>query len=207
MDPLIPMDRPKGRGGCTGKSKRTMQLCNAPAVKGTEKCPSHAGKSLAKAKAEGAVRAEVMAWGLGDATVDPGEVLLRLVTQSAARAEMYANTIAELVIDKHAGDLNKALTGDSYTATEDGESRKTGEYIRAMARLEAEERDRCAAMATKAIAAGLAERQVRIAERQAAQVLIVMRALAARLGHDPHSAQVTEAIQAELTVLAGGFAA
>jgi hypothetical protein len=206
LDPLIPMNQPKGRGGCTSKSKRTMKLCNAPAVKGTEKCPSHAGKSLAKAKAEGAVRAEVMAWGLGDATVDPGEVLLRLVTQSAARAEMYANAIAELV-DDHDGDLRKALTGDTYTVTEDGDSAKTGEYIRAMARLEAEERDRCAAMATKAIAAGLAERQVRIAERQAAQVLVVMRALAARLGHDPHSTQVTEAIQAELRVLAGGLAA
>jgi hypothetical protein len=42
----------------------------------------------------------------------------------------------------------------------------TGEAIRGLADLEAKERERCANFATKAIAAGLAERTVRIAERQ-----------------------------------------
>jgi hypothetical protein len=42
-----------------------------------------------------AVRAEVWSWGLGDTTVDPGDVLLRLVTQSAARAERYAMLLGE----------------------------------------------------------------------------------------------------------------
>jgi hypothetical protein len=42
-----------------------------------------------------AVRAEVMNWGLGDTTVDPGEVLLPLVTQSAAQAERYAMLLEE----------------------------------------------------------------------------------------------------------------
>jgi hypothetical protein len=36
-----------------------------------------------------------MSWGLGDTNVDPGEVLLRLVTQSAARAERYAMLLEE----------------------------------------------------------------------------------------------------------------
>jgi hypothetical protein len=36
-----------------------------------------------------------MNWGLGDTKVDPGEVLLRLVTQSAARTEMYARLLEE----------------------------------------------------------------------------------------------------------------
>jgi hypothetical protein len=42
-----------------------------------------------------AVRAELLGRGLGDSTVDPGEVLLRLVTQSAARAERYAMLLEE----------------------------------------------------------------------------------------------------------------
>jgi hypothetical protein len=46
-------------------------------------------------KAKAAVRAEVLGWGLGDTNVDPGEVLLRLVTQSAARAERYALLLEE----------------------------------------------------------------------------------------------------------------
>jgi hypothetical protein len=36
-----------------------------------------------------------MSWGLGDTKVDPGEVLLRLVTQSAARAERCALLLEE----------------------------------------------------------------------------------------------------------------
>jgi hypothetical protein len=42
-----------------------------------------------------AFRAELLGWGLGDATADPGEVLLRLVTQSTARAERYAILLEE----------------------------------------------------------------------------------------------------------------
>lgn len=41
------------------------------------------------------LRAEVVSSGLGDSTVDPGETLLRLVTQSAARAERYAMLLEE----------------------------------------------------------------------------------------------------------------
>ena len=41
----------------------------------------------------------------------------------------------------------------------------TGEAIRGLADLEAKERERCANFASKAVAAGLAERTVRIAER------------------------------------------
>jgi hypothetical protein len=42
----------------------------------------------------------------------------------------------------------------------------TGDAIRGLADLEAKERERCANFASKAVAAGLAERTVRIAERQ-----------------------------------------
>jgi hypothetical protein len=49
----------------------------------------------------------------------------------------------------------------------------TGEAIRGLADLEAKERERCANFATKAIAAGLAERTVRVAERQG-QLMVEM---------------------------------
>jgi hypothetical protein len=48
-------------------------------------CRWHGG-AAGQVKAKAAVRAEVLNWGLGDSHVDPGEVLLRLVNQSAARA-------------------------------------------------------------------------------------------------------------------------
>jgi hypothetical protein len=55
----------------------------------------------------------------------------------------------------------------------------TGEAIRGLADLEAKERERCANFATKAIAAGLAERTVRVAERQG-QLMVEMVQVALR---------------------------
>jgi hypothetical protein len=49
----------------------------------------------------------------------------------------------------------------------------TGEAVRGLADLEAKERERCANFATKAIAAGLAERTERVAERQG-QLMVEM---------------------------------
>lgn len=161
--------------GCHGHKdrQRTVPCRNYPR-KGINVCTAHGGNAP-QVRVKAAVRAEVLSWGLGDSTVDPGETLLRLVTQSAWRANRYATEI-ERVVDEADGDLHKALIGDTYTVDLDGRAVKTGEYIRAMTRLEAEERDRCANFATKAIAAGLAERQVRLAERQ---VEVVARALIA----------------------------
>jgi hypothetical protein len=49
----------------------------------------------------------------------------------------------------------------------------TGEAMRGLADLEAKERERCANFASKAVAAGLAERTVRVAERQG-QLMVEM---------------------------------
>jgi hypothetical protein len=79
---------------CTAISKQTKQQCKAKAIPGGTVCRWHGG-AAGQVKAKAAVRAELIGWGLGDATVDPGEVLLRLVTQSAARAERYAMLLEE----------------------------------------------------------------------------------------------------------------
>ena len=57
------------------------------------------------------------------------------------------------------------MVGNTYGAAKDIGVYVTGEAIRGLADLEAKERDRCGSFATKAIAAGLAERIVRVAER------------------------------------------
>jgi hypothetical protein len=79
---------------CKALSKQTGKQCKRKAIPGGEVCHWHGGAAK-QVKARAGVRAEVMAWGLGDSHVDPGEVLLRLVTQSAARAEMYARLLQE----------------------------------------------------------------------------------------------------------------
>jgi len=192
--------------------------CKNPAISGGDVCRNHGG-SIKRVKQKALVRAEVTKWGLGDAHIDPAEVLLRLVSQSAARAEFYGHLLQEayeaaerlrvgheardLLIDNTVDedgmpasvaqareDLDRifntggvaALIGRTYSDAHDGSIYVTGEQIRGLADLEAKERDRCANFATKAVAAGLAERQVRLAERQGAMILQVLTAVFDELG-------------------------
>ena len=159
---------------CTGH-KSNGDPCGNHAIAGGTVCRYHGGASR-HVRAKAAVRAEVMAWGLGDTTVDPGEILLRLVSQSAARAEQYAVELEQFV-ERHGG-IEQAMIGDTLVLDKDGGAVKVGEYVRGLAQLEAAERDRCAGFAAKAVAAGLAERQVRLAEKQAE---IVIKAVEAAL--------------------------
>ena len=222
--------------GSFGGRRKDGERCEAPAVAGTRRCRLHGGKPLAKAKAEGAMVLELRRWGLdGHSTMrDAGEVLLRLVTQSACRVEIYSQLLGEAYdaaerlrqahaagdlilrpegmgqdvpgLDEHdqpftdepqvqaaRADLERifatggvgALIGVKRNADRFGRLFDTEEAIRGLARLEADERDRCANFAAKAIAAGLAERQVRLAEQQAALIVGMIRSLLAELSLSP----------------------
>ena len=159
-------------------SARTTQgnPCKKWAVKGTNVCLAH-GAAAPQVRNKANVVAEAMAWGFTDKTLDPGEVLLRLLTQSSMRAQRYAQELEELV--EESPSLREALVADVWVQPDHGDAYKAGEYIRGLAQLEAQERDRCANFATKAIAAGLNERMVRVAEQQGQMLAaIVMKALA-----------------------------
>lgn len=198
--------------------KGTESRCKNWPLKGGAVCRSHGGNAP-QVKAKAAVRAELMAWGLDAPTVDPGETLLKLVSQSAARAQRYsalveeayeaaerlrtAHAAGELLItqdgysldedgrEESAGaqqareDLDRifttggvsALIGNTYAASATGSVYATGEAIRGLVTLEAQERERCANWCVKAIAAGLAERTVRLAERQGALIADLLRAV------------------------------
>jgi len=163
---------------CTGTVKSTGARCKKSAIEGGTVCRFHGG-AAPQVKAKAAVRAEVLSWNLGGAGDDPGDVLLRLVTQSRIRVERYAASIEAKITEgqKQYGDgftLEAILVGSTYF-----EGQKTGEYIRGLIQLEAQERDRLAGFASKAIAAGLAERQVRMAERQGEMLAAVLLAVIA----------------------------
>jgi hypothetical protein len=79
-------------------------------------------------------------------------------------APLYTSSVVSQRVDKP-GPIRPA-DPEQRAATEDGELYKRGEYIRGLAVLEAQERDRCANFATKAVAAGLAERTGCVAYRQ-----------------------------------------
>lgn len=180
---------------CVARNRAGTQ-CGNYAIPGGTVCKIHGGSTghiAAKAK----VRAELESWGLDAPTVDPGQTLLRLVSQSAARAERYAQELFAKLADDEDGALRKALVADVWILDLEGESHKAGEYVRALAKLEAEERDRCANFCRIAIAAGLAERQVRLAERQGQLIAEVLRTV---MG-DPELG-LTEAQKAALPAVA-----
>ena len=220
---------------CKAISKNSGKQCKRKAIPGGTVCRYHGGGAQ-QVKAKAAVRAELLGWGLGDTTVDPGEVLLRLVTQSAARAERYAMLLeeayeaAERLKQSHdAGaqidapgdeladtaetarrDLDRifntggvaALVGNTYGAAKDVGVYVTGEAIRGLADLEAKERERCANFATKAVAAGLAERQVRLAERQGELLAQVIRGVLDELGLSAEQKQLVPEVVRRHLVLA-----
>lgn len=169
--------------------------CDNTAVAGGTVCTMHGG-AAPQVAAKAAVRAEVQAWGLGDATVDPGEILLRLVSQSARRAERYAAELEAHVAESD--NLRAALVAQAW-----GEFGPTGEYIRGLAMVEAQERDRCATFAAKAVAAGLAERTVRLAERQGDIIADLVLALFDDLDlSDEQREAAPDVIRRHLTLLA-----
>jgi hypothetical protein len=144
-------------------------------MRGSTVCLKHGG-GAPQTRAKAVARLELLNWGLGDTHTDPGETLLRLLSQSAARAQRYAVELEQLV-EEHG--LHDALVGKTLVVPPSGGPPvEVGEYVRGLAALEAAERDRCVNFAAKSIAAGLAERTVRLAEKQAS---IAERALMAAL--------------------------
>jgi hypothetical protein len=161
---------------CSGKKRTTGEPCRKHAVHGATVCRYHGG-SAPQVRAKAAVRAEVLAWQVGTPLVDPGETLLRMVTQSWTRADQLAARLDELVA-ANGGDLHAALIGDTIILDpQNGREVKSGEYIRGLAQLEAAERERCASWSAKAIAAGLAKRQVELAERHGQLLAELLRAV------------------------------
>jgi hypothetical protein len=79
---------------CTAPSKQTGKQCRAKAIPGGTVCRWHGG-GAGQVKAKADVRVELINWGVDDVADDPGEVLLRLVTQSRKRADLYAHLLQE----------------------------------------------------------------------------------------------------------------
>jgi hypothetical protein len=101
-----------------------------------------------------------------------------------------------------------ALVGNTYGAAKDVGVYVTGEAIRGLADLEAKERDRCANFASKAVAAGLAERTVRVAERQGQLMVEMVQAALREVDLSPEQTSAFKAALArqarELTASARG---
>jgi hypothetical protein len=85
------------------------------------------------------------------------------------------------------------LVGNTYGAAKDVGIYVTGQAIRGLADLEAKERERCANFASKAVAAGLVERTVRITERQGQLMVKMVQAALREVDLSPEQASAFKA--------------
>lgn len=217
-----PAERPKGSPNNAKKCyefghKNSRGLpCGANVIKGTTGCRRHAGKTLAKAKAEGAIRIAAQDWGLpADAPdVNLDHLILQMIALTKAMIDRYGAAIASTV-EEAGGVLQQALIGEVWVSDEGG-SHQSGEYTREMVKLWNGERDRLAGLVKMAKAAGVAERQIELAEQQGALLASVIKAtlvdvaahVAARFGGD--AAELAREFEpfalARVAVLAGQVA-
>lgn len=168
----------------TRNGERAGERCGNWPIDGATVCAKHGG-SAPQVRRTAAVRAEIAKWGLGDSTVDPGEMLLRLLSQSASRAEMYALELEQLVGESDS--LRSAVIGRVW-----GEFGEQGEYVKGLVTLEMQERKFCGDLAVKAVAAGLAKRQVEIAEAHARMMMAALDAALRAVGMDAETQQVAK---------------
>lgn len=145
-----------GRWECTKRSKRRPgDDCHASAVKGTAACRIHGGQKLDVLRAKGEA---LSAWRAvpGRQEVTPAEAVMAMLQMSWARLHVYADLLRQQVENASGTPAGLVVVSES------------GEAVRGLAKLEAEERDRCVRYAKAAHDMGIADREIKLAEAQGA---------------------------------------
>lgn len=150
------------RWECARDAKRTGLRCHGNAISGTDRCRMHAGRPAALVKALG--EANLAAWTSAARTgdgpkLDPGQVVLDQLRVAVMRADIYG----ELLRSQLERDEASGLVG----VTHSGQGVETGERVRGLARLEAEERDRVVRFAKVAHDMGIDERYIELEQGKA----------------------------------------
>jgi len=167
-----------GRLECTKNRSKGRGVCHAIAIRGTDACGIHSGKTKAVAKSQGA--AKISAWSaLGDAgqTVDYKMAVLGVLQMSWLRLAAYSELLRRQVmtdgdtaegIDQRSDESpdTSGLIGFRYGAAgRDGNIFAQSEDVRALVNLEASERDRVVKYAKTAHDMGISDRLTNLAER------------------------------------------
>jgi hypothetical protein len=160
-----------GRWECSKRSKRREgDRCHGSAIRGTNACRIHGGQATGVLKAKGEA---LSAWRAvpGRQEVSPSEAVMAMLHMSWARVHVYAGLLERQVAAADPGrpggvGQGEGLVGHTFSASPSVGVYESGEAVRALARLEAEERDRCVRYAKVAHDMGIADREIRLAEAQ-----------------------------------------
>ena len=155
----------------------------------------HAGVRSEVAKAQGAAITAWFAETGAEGQVDPATAVLGQLHVATLRQRLYAEQLKRQVEDQglatedlDAGDRPNAsgLVGHTYAAAKDVGVFASGEAVRALVQLEAQERDRVVRFAKAAHDMGIAEAQTELARAQADMMYGVVLAVLDRVGPDAH---------------------
>lgn len=189
---------------CTGKSKRSGERCKRAASPGLSKCYIHAGVSR-ESREDAAVmeraRKAVAAYGL-PVDISASDALLEEVRYTAGHVAWLREKVRELEED----DLVWGVTEESdQQATEfPGVNTTRAAKPNVWLQLYREERKHLVDVAKAAVAAGIEERKVRLAEQQGALVARVIRGILGDLGLSAEQeSKAAEAVPRHLRALAG----
>jgi len=182
---------------CGAKTKRGA-ICSKPAGWGTPyrhgRCRLHGGASPTHVKAAQRREAERAVESLGlPREVEPHGALVEEVHRAAGHVAWLGEVVGQL-------DRNQLVHGITRTVQLPDGSRtvEARAAINIWVKLYQDERDRLVRVAKAAIDAGVAERQVRLAEGQAQQLAQVIRAILTDLGHDPGDENVRKVVRLRL---------
>jgi hypothetical protein len=197
-------DKPK----CAGMSKQTGKRCKRDPAIGLDKCAIHCGLSKAERDRIAAeylamqeARRAVITYGL-PRDISPGDALLEEVRYTAGHVAWLRERIRELedrdLIWGVTEQVEKNAT--EFEGTDTTEAAKPNVWLDLYYR----ERKHLVDVAKAAIAAGIEERKVRLAEQQGALVAMVIRGILADLKLTPDQRElVAEVVPRRLRALAG----
>jgi hypothetical protein len=187
------------RWECTKQRSRGRGPCHASAISGCDACPLHVGKSVEQAR-----RDAVTAWAAvpGDNGISPGSAVLGQLGLAWRRAELLGAELARQTAGGAGGGVQGGLIGARYGADSSaGGVYETGEAVRALAELEAAERERVVKFAEVAHRMGIEGARLNLAHEIGGHVVAVLVAALARLGLDGRDAEVRAVVYEELRQL------
>lgn len=180
-----------GRFECVKNRKQSRGggRCHQAAIRGLDRCRVHVGVSSDLAEAQGAA---MDAWSAANGTLhlSPEEAVVGMYKLAWVRANFYSSLLEEQVLraqeepagtvdddddlDGHAAATKTippigegaGLIGYTFSSDREHGIFASGEAIRGLVQLEAQERDRVVKFAKAAHDMGIAEREIRIAEQQ-----------------------------------------
>jgi hypothetical protein len=185
---------------CVAHSTRSGKRCRRLAIVGGTVCPTHGGRApqvqqaAQRRRAEIAARDAIATYGL-PVEVAPDQALLEEVHRTAGHVAWLSHLIGDFSDETHLKQYGASTSSDGALVT--------WERPAVWVELYQSERKHLVAVCKTAIAAGIAERQVQLAERQGELVAELLRVAITAAGLTPEQTQAAYgAIRGHLTRVA-----